>query len=565
MIQTGAVTLGRNVYVGEATVLDIGTAVGDGAQLGHSSSLHTGQVVPWGEHWHGSPAQPTAVDYRVVASTGRGILRRILLPVLQLTILVGVSLPLAVGGVTILLLEVPQLASLLGDNPPALTTWAFYLDALALGTALFLGAVLLGLLVLVTLPRLLGIFIRPNRDYPLYGFRHWVHRTIARMTNLKFYTRLAGDSSLIVHYLGGIGYDLFPVQQTGSNFGMDVKHETPFFSSVGRGTMVADGLSIINADFSNTHFRVSRVSIGARNFLGNRIAYPAQGRTGDNCLLATKVMVPLDGRIREGVGLLGSPPFEIPRTVERDNRLDITSARERRRRLSAKNRHNAVTILLYLLVRWINFVALSTLGLSTVELYSEFGVPVVALATFLVVPFTAAYYVLVDLAVRGLQAHEPAGCSIYDRAFWRHERFWKVCADTYLPIFNGTPFKNLIWRMLGVRIGRRVFDDGCFLTERSFVTIGDFCTLNANSVIWCHSQEDGAFKSDRSAIGTGCTLGVGTFVHYGVTMGDAAVLEPDSFLMKGEYVPARSWWGGNPATDLDATNNVVVQPSGRGN
>ena len=79
--------------------------------------------------------------------------------------------------------------------------------------------------------------------------------------------------------------------------------------------MVADGLSIINADYSASHFRVSPVAIGAHNFLGNRIAYPAQGRTGDNCLLATKVMVPMDGPVREGVGLLGSPSFEIPRTV----------------------------------------------------------------------------------------------------------------------------------------------------------------------------------------------------------------------------------------------------------
>jgi hypothetical protein len=77
--------------------------------------------------------------------------------------------------------------------------------------------------------------------------------------------------------------------------------------------VIADGLSFINADYSSTHFRLSRVNIGARNFLGNRIAYPAQGRTGANFLLATKVMVPLDGKVREGVGLLGSPSFEIPR------------------------------------------------------------------------------------------------------------------------------------------------------------------------------------------------------------------------------------------------------------
>ena len=44
--------------------------------------------------------------------------------------------------------------------------------------------------------------------------------------------------------------------------------------------MVADGLSIINADFSSTSFRVSRASIGAHNFLGNHIAYPSQGQDG---------------------------------------------------------------------------------------------------------------------------------------------------------------------------------------------------------------------------------------------------------------------------------------------
>jgi acetyltransferase-like isoleucine patch superfamily enzyme len=58
-----------------------------------------------------------------------------------------------------------------------------------------------------------------------------------------------------------------------------------------------------------------------------------------------------------------------------------------------------------------------------------------------------------------------------------------------------------------------------------------------------------AFKSDRITIGTGCTLGVGAFVHYGVTMGDGAVLAADSFLMKGEEVPPNARWGGNPATE----------------
>ena len=122
------------------------------------------------------------------------------------------------------------------------------------------------------------------------------------------------------------------------------------------------------------------------------------------------------------------------------------------------------------------------------------------------------------------------GCArIYEPDFWRHERLWKVPSDAYLQVFNGTPFKNVIWRLLGVRLGRGVFDDGCYLTERTLVSIGDHAMLNAGSKVQCHSQEDGAFKSGNTIIGADCTLGVGAFVHYGVTLGDGAVLDPDSF------------------------------------
>ncbi|HEY2297804.1 MAG TPA: DapH/DapD/GlmU-related protein, partial [Jatrophihabitans sp.] len=155
-----------------------------------------------------------------------------------------------------------------------------------------------------------------------------------------------------------------------------------------------------------------------------------------------------------------------------------------------------------------------------------------------------------DWLIRRLQALRPQGCSIYDRTFWRHERFWKISSLTYVLVFNGTPFKNVIWRLMGMRIGRRVFDDGLRVPERSFTTIGDDCTFNANTIVQCHSQEDGGFKSDRVVIGAGCTLGVGAFVHYGVTMGDGAVLTTGSFLMKGEEMPPNALWGGNPARKM---------------
>ncbi|MFI2642294.1 Pls/PosA family non-ribosomal peptide synthetase [Streptomyces sp. NPDC018610] len=546
-IQTGRITLGRDVFVGEKTVLDIDTAMGDGAQLGHASALYRGQEIPAGERRHGSPAQPTQVDHVRVPPARCGTLRRAGFALTSLLQLLFLYLPIAVGGVYMVFAEVPALSRRLDTATRTATAAEFVTDTLVVATVLFLGALVLGLAALYTVPRLLSLVVRPDRVYPLYGFHYAAHRAVAALTNVRFFPWLFGDSSYIVPYLRGLGYDLSKVEQTGSNFGTEVQHETPFLVSVGSGTMVADGLSVLNAEFSSTSFRVARATIGARNFLGNNIAYPAGAKTGDNCLLATKVMVPLDGEVREGVGLLGSPCFEIPRTVERDTRFDhLRTGDELRRNLAAKNRYNLRSMALHLLLRWLHTTVLTAIGLASVDLYGTLGHVVIAAYLALTLALTTLFYVLVERTITSFRALRPRLCSIYDPYFWWHERLWKV-PDRYLAVFNGTPFKPLVWRLMGVRVGRRVFDDGCYITERTLAAIGDDCTLNAGSKIQCHSQEDGTFKSDHTTLGTGVTLGVGSHVHYGVTLGDGAVLAPDSFLMKGEEVPANAAWGGNPA------------------
>jgi non-ribosomal peptide synthetase-like protein len=292
------------------------------------------------------------------------------------------------------------------------------------------------------------------------------------------------------------------------------------------------------------------VSVGPRNFLGNDIAYPSGGRTGDNCLLGTKTMIPLDGPVRENVGLLGSPCFEIPRTVERDTRFDhLKTGAEFRHRLAAKNKHNLATMGLFLGVRWAHVSVITLLAMAAEPLYGGSGAVVIAALTVGTLLFSVAYFVTVERAVMRFRPLRPRFCSIYESYFWWHERYWKMLAP-YLDMFNGTPFKPLVWRLSGLRVGKRVFDNGCSIPEPTLVTIGDDCTLNAETVIQCHSMEDGTFKSDHTRVGAGCTLGVGAFVHYGVTIGDGAVLEADSFLMKGQEMAPHSGWAGNPAGEL---------------
>jgi non-ribosomal peptide synthetase-like protein len=558
-IEFGPVRIGSDAFVGENTVIDIDAEMGDGTQLGHTSSLHPGQRVPDGEHWHGSPAQPTTTDYRTVEQRQLGDFRRTWYTLLQLVIVLAVYLPVVIGGVDVLLDQAPRLAMPLLAERRAISTWPFYRDALVVSAALFVGVALLGLLAVYAVPRMCQVLLLPDRVYRLFGFHYSVHRAIRLMTNVRFFNTVFGDSSAIVHYLRWSGYDLSKAEQTGSNFGTQVKHENPFLSTVGAGTMVADGLSIINADFSATSFRLSRATIGAHSFLGNHIAYPAEGRTGENCLLATKVLVPIDGEVRAGVGLLGSPSFEIPRSVERDGRFDdLRDGDEFRRRLHAKNRHNTVSVAMYLFARWLYFFVVLTVGWITEVYYDDSAAAVLAVASVVIVAFSIGYYVFFERLVTWCLPLRPLYCSIYDRKFWRHERFWKSAAATaHVQLLNGTPFKNIAWRMLGARVGRRLFDDGASMPEKTLVTIGDDVTLNAGSTVQCHSQEDGAFKSDRITVGDRCTVGVGAWVHYGVTMGAGAVLAADSFLMKGEQMPDDSRWGGNPAREIRAARGAL--------
>jgi non-ribosomal peptide synthetase-like protein len=560
-IQVGAITIGKNAVISEATVIDIETSMGDRTQLGHASSLHPGQAVPDGERWHGTPGRQTLTDNFLTVFPARcGTFRRVAYAVLQLLTLLLVYLPLGIGGVSLLLGAVPRLSELMAEGAGAFNSWTFYRDALAVSFVLFFGSLLAGLIIVTTVPRLLNRAIRPNKVYRLYGFHYGVHRWIVRLTNAKFLSNLVGDSSWIVHYLRGIGYDLGKIVQTGSNFGGNVKHESPYLSSIGSGTMVADALSMLNAEFSNTTFRLSRVSIGERNYLGNGIAYPPRGKTGDNCLLATKVMVPTSGKVWENVGLLGSPPFEIPRSVERDSSFDpLKKGDAFRRGLAAKNRHNFVTILWCLFARWMFVFLLTVLTGIAADFYASLGAATIVLQLVLSAVFGIIYWILVERIVTGFKALPVLLCSIYEPAMWRHERYWKVPSTPLLAAFVGTPFINMILRRVGTRIGRRVFNDGCAMPERSLVIIGDDCTLNETSTIQCHSQEDGIFKSDYSTLGCNVTLGTGSHVHYGVTIGDGAELTTDCFLMKGEQVPPGARWGGNPASELQVRAAPTVR------
>ena len=543
LIHIGRVNVGRNVYVGEGSILEIGSSIGDDAQVAHVASLQRGQSVPAGARYHGSPAVPTTGDFVPVEPRRCGTVRRWVFSTAIVAGIIGILLP-----------ALDMLAVLTAQT---FTDWVV-LDgeedleevATLLGFSLtaFLASLGIGLMIVAIVPRLLGLFLRTGKTYPLFGFHYAVAMTASWFSNSTLYNVIFGDSSFITGYQKWAGYDLGDVKQSGSNFGSYQKHDLAKLSRVGTGTLVSDGLSLISVRQSNSSFKLERAEIPDQSFLGNHIVYVAGARLGPGNLLATKVMVPLDGPMRADVGLLGSPPFEIPRQVVTERSFDATAVSpEQQRRLAAKDRHNILTMIYYLGLMWVFSVL--TIGFSKLvfNYYDDYGTLALLAAAAAAPLITVAYFVVIEAFGPGRMRLEPKNCTIHEPHFWKIERYWKMGETPLRQAFKGTPFRPMIYRWQGVHMGRMVFDDGCAITEKALTHIGDYACLNEATSLQCHSLEDGLFKSDHIRLGEGATLAPAAFINYGASMGEGAILLADSFLMKGSQVADGDIWVGNPA------------------
>ena len=86
-----AIRIGRNAYVGEQSVLDIGSTIGDFGQLGHASSLQSGQRVPDGKRYAGSPAEETTTNFRLADEATARSMRRGLFTAMRLAFVIAVA------------------------------------------------------------------------------------------------------------------------------------------------------------------------------------------------------------------------------------------------------------------------------------------------------------------------------------------------------------------------------------------------------------------------------------------------------------------------------------------
>ncbi len=544
-IYFGEIRIGRDAIVGDGTLVDLNTKIGDGAQLAHASALLEHQSIADGCRAHGSPAEATETDFAYLPSGSTSVFRRAVYGIVQavlLTVYAGIFYAVAVALISS---SGPAIGALQARTPLATDIWIW---AFEISLTFFVASYVLGFVMQIIGCQALNRLLAPGKIYPLYGVHYFIGQSLATLSNSASFHTLFGDSSFIVNYLRALGYRQPNVRQTGSNFGTSLFQDNPFACEIGSGTMVSDGLFLINHEVSASAFRVSEARVGAESFIGNNIFYLPNSRVGDNCLFASKVMLPITGPTRSNVGLLGSPAFEIPREVPGRGAFDpIPTTPAGEELLRRKDTHNLATMALYLASQWLIVFIVTLMGFAATATYQSYGYLSILLFGVAVSVLGVSYYIGLEWLSLGGRKLEPHACTIHDPYYSGIERHWKLGENWLKSAFRGTPFRPIILRWLGVDMGKRVFDDGSVITEKTLVKIGDDTCINADVSIQAHSLEDGLFKSAPITIGRACSIGPLAYVHYGVTIDTNTCLASDAFLMKGTRTDAYSRWAGNPA------------------
>lgn len=547
-LKLGSITIGERCFVGTRAALRENTVLEDDAALEDLSLLPCGRTIPRGQVWSGSPAEPKIggdgradenASYpktsEALSPLRPSLLRRFWFGLLH-------ALGLLLFPVLVVLPLFPGIVLMNHLNYLDPYYWYLFLSPLVA-----LSFVVLLCLEIAAVKWLLLGKVRAGQ-YPLnslFYFRKWfVNQTM--------------DLSLDI--LGPLYASVYLApwyRLLGAQFGKGAEVSTasfisPDLLSLGEESFIADSVSLGAARVRNGVMKLGRNHVGRRSFIGNSAMLPPETVVADNVLIGCLSAPPANptDALREHSTWLGSPAIFLP---ERQRTTGF--GEEATFRPSARLRALRATVeFIRVISPSTGFIILLSLMFSALLLlHDSYSLPVTLLffpALYVGCGLTAA---LTTIAVKWLtvgryeRGEKPLWCTYV----WRNELINALHIHFAEPFLvgslSGTPFLCWYFRLLGARIGKRVYTETSDLSEFDLVRIGDEATLNADCTVQTHLFEDRVMKISTVDIGPRCAVGAGSLVLYDTRMEEGSSLGDLSLLMKGEVLPAGTAWHGIPA------------------
>ncbi|MCL8024878.1 AMP-binding protein [Nocardioides sp. BSK12Z-3] len=535
VLHLGDVRVGKRARVGTRSSLLPGADVGEEAEIAPGSAVF-GRV-PVGEYWSGAPAvkmrkrargpwdnRPSSSRAWVAAYGAAGLLIG-LLP----------AAAVAVAGLVVLPLSGARDAATTGAALSALLAW--------LVPGALLGVVLLALGVLVLVRACgagLAAGVHPVRSSA--ALRVWA--TVRVLDEARTWLFPLYSSQLTPAWL----------RLLGARVGEDVEASTvlmvPAMTSVGDGAFLADDTLIGGYELGGGWLRVERVKVGKRGFVGNSgMAAPGR-KVPKHSLVAVLSAAPQRKAARKGESWVGSPPAPLRRAAEEaDDSRTYAPARSLKVARGCWEAARVVPVLLGVgLHAGVAAAALLAWGaggplvgpllalLTTVGALLAAGMLAAAAAT-------AAKWLLVG-------RHRVGTHPLWSSFVWRNELadtfVESVAAPWFARLATGSPLLTLWFRSLGTTVGRGVWCETYWLPETDLVTLGDGAVVNAGTVVQTHLFHDRVLACDTVTLAAGATLGPNSVILPAAAIGRHATVGPVSLVMRGESLPDKTVWIGNP-------------------
>ena len=121
-----------------------------------------------------------------------------------------------------------------------------------------------------------------------------------------------------------------------------------------------------------------------------------------------------------------------------------------------------------------------------------------------------------------------------------------VAAPWFANAVGGTPVLSLLLRAWAPASGAGCGARRYWLPEADLVRLGDGVSVNRGCVLQTHLFHDRVMSMSTVDLDHGATMGPHGVILPAASIGADATVGPSSLVMRGEHVPARTRWAGNP-------------------
>ncbi len=323
--------------------------------------------------------------------------------------------------------------------------------------------------------------------------------------------------------------------------------------TIGPESFIADGVVLGAARTVPGAIVLAPTVIGRRTFVGNSGLIPAGSTIGDDALIGVLSRPPEDAGLAATAGAtwFGSPPLRLPARQVATMFDEGARFNPPRRLVAARLAMETLRTILPLSI----FIALLSLLLSVVGDLADRRHPGLTIGLAFI-PLYVGFVLAAGLAVVALKwlvvgRYRPTTKPLWSFFVWRTElvtaTYENLAVNLLLEPLRGTPWLAVYFRLMGARIGRRVYLDTTDMTEFDLVEIGDDAALNDAAGLQTHLFEDRVMKVSGVKVGARATVGSLAIVLYDAVIEDGAELGDLSVLMKGETLAAGTAWEGSPA------------------